>query len=86
MALIKLLLLIVFIFAIGTLPWQQHFVGIIGGILCGTALTITMVPFLSITAKYGRKAKVWAALNSFELPARYFKRPLNGMQISFILF
>ncbi|XP_031628527.1 inactive rhomboid protein 1 isoform X2 [Contarinia nasturtii] len=58
MALMKLIFLAVCIFAIGTLPWQQHIVGLIGGILCGTVLTITMVPFLSITTKYGRKAKI----------------------------
>lgn len=58
LALMKLIFLAMCIFAIGTLPWQQHIIGIIGGILCGTVLTITMVPFLSITTKYGRKAKV----------------------------
>lgn len=57
MALMKLIFLAICIFAIGTLPWQQHIVGLLGGILCGTFLTLTMVPFLSIT-KYGRKAKV----------------------------
>lgn len=57
MALIKLIFLAMCIFAIGTLPWQQHIVGLMGGIVCGTVLTITMVPFLSIT-KYGRKSKV----------------------------
>ncbi|XP_055314964.1 inactive rhomboid protein 1 isoform X2 [Sitodiplosis mosellana] len=57
MALIKLIFLAVCIFAIGTLPWQQHIVGLMGGILCGTVLTITMVPFLSVTT-YGRKAKI----------------------------
>lgn len=57
MALIKLIFLAMCIFGIGTLPWQQHIVGLMGGIVCGTVLTITMVPFLSIT-KYGRKSKV----------------------------
>lgn len=57
LALMKLIFLAMCIFAIGTLPWQQHIVGLMGGVICGTVLTITMVPFLSIS-KYGRKSKV----------------------------
>lgn len=65
MALMKLAFLAICIFAIGTLPWQQHIVGLLGGILCGTFLTITMVPFLSIT-KYGRKAKVRTIISKYQ--------------------
>lgn len=57
LALMKIIFLAMCIFAIGTLPWQQHILGLMGGIVCGVVLTITMVPFLSIT-KYERKSKV----------------------------
>lgn len=57
MALMKLLFLALCIFGMGTLPWQQHFVGLLGGIIGGAVLTITIVPFLSVS-KYGRNSKV----------------------------
>lgn len=57
MALMKLAFMALCVFAMGTLPWQQHFIGLLGGILGGTALTITLVPFLSVS-KYARNSKV----------------------------
>lgn len=40
-----------------TLPWQQNFAGLIGGIFFGMGLTFALVPFVNIT-KYNRKSKV----------------------------
>ena len=40
-----------------TLPWQQNFAGLIGGIVFGMGLTFVLVPFVNIT-KYNRKSKV----------------------------
>lgn len=57
MALMKLAFMAMCVFAMGTLPWQQHFVGLLGGILGGGVLTITLVPFLSVS-KYARNSKV----------------------------
>lgn len=57
MALMKLVFLAMCIIGMGTLPWQQHFIGILGGTIGGAVLTITLVPFLSVS-KYGRKSKV----------------------------
>jgi hypothetical protein len=40
-----------------TLPWQQNFAGLIGGIVFGMGLTFALVPFVTFT-KYNRKSKV----------------------------
>jgi hypothetical protein len=40
-----------------TLPWQQNFAGLIGGIFFGMGLTFALVPFVNFT-KYNRKSKV----------------------------
>ncbi|GAB0096721.1 Inactive rhomboid protein 1 [Sergentomyia squamirostris] len=64
LALVKLLIIIGTLFAIGTLPWQQNFAGLIAGIISGIALTVALVPFVSLT-KYGRKSKinlVWSVM------------------------
>uniref|UniRef100_A0A1B0C8B0 Peptidase S54 rhomboid domain-containing protein n=2 Tax=Lutzomyia longipalpis TaxID=7200 RepID=A0A1B0C8B0_LUTLO len=57
LALVKLLIIIGTLFGIGTLPWQQNFAGLIAGIISGMALTVALVPFVSLT-KYGRKSKI----------------------------
>lgn len=57
MALMKLIFLGMCVFGMGTLPWQQHFVGLLGGMVGGAVLTITLVPFLSVS-KYARNSKV----------------------------
>lgn len=57
LALIKLLLIAACLFGMSTLPWQQNFAGLIGGIFFGMGLTFALVPFVNIT-KYNRKAKV----------------------------
>lgn len=57
LALIKLLLIAACLFGMSTLPWQQNFVGLIGGIFFGMGLTFALVPFVNIT-KYNRKSKV----------------------------
>lgn len=57
MALIKLVFIAGSLFGMGALPWQQHFIGLIAGIVFGVALTLALVPFVSIT-KYGRHSKV----------------------------
>lgn len=56
-AFIKLLFIGGSLFGIGTLPWQQNFTGLLGGIVFGIILTLALVPFVSIT-KYDRKSKV----------------------------
>lgn len=45
------------LFGVGTLPWQQNFTGLLGGMTFGITLTLALVPFVSIT-KYVRKSKV----------------------------
>lgn len=57
LALIKLLLIAACLFGMSTLPWQQNFAGLIGGIFFGMGLTFALVPFVNIT-KYNRKSKV----------------------------
>lgn len=57
MALIKLIFIAGSLFGMGTLPWQQNFIGLFAGISFGTLLTVALVPFVSIT-KYGRQKKV----------------------------
>lgn len=57
LALMKLIFITGSIFGIGTLPWQQNFTGLIVGCVFGTVLTLTLVPFVSVT-KYDRKTKV----------------------------
>lgn len=57
MALIKLIFIAGTLFGMGTLPWQQNFIGLFAGISFGTLLTVALVPFVSIT-KYGRQKKV----------------------------
>ena len=57
LALIKLLLIAASLFGMGTLPWQQNFAGLIGGLVFGTALTLALVPFVNLS-KYNRKSKV----------------------------
>lgn len=57
LALIKLLLIAACLFGMSTLPWQQNFAGLIGGIIFGGGLTLALVPFVYIT-KYNRKSKV----------------------------
>lgn len=57
LALIKLLVIASFLFGMSTLPWQQNFAGLIGGIVFGMGLTFALVPFVNIT-KYNRKTKV----------------------------
>lgn len=54
---LKLLVISGLLFGMGNLPWQQNFLGLIAGVIFGTALTIALVPFVSIT-KYGRQSKV----------------------------
>lgn len=61
LALIKLLLIAASLFGMGTLPWQQNFAGLIGGLVFGTALTLALVPFVNIS-KYNRKSKVSESL------------------------
>ena len=56
-ALIKLIFIAGLLFGMGALPWQQNFIGLIAGIVFGIALTLALVPFVSI-AKYGRQNKV----------------------------
>lgn len=56
-ALIKLILIAGLLFCLGSLQWQQNVMGLIAGIVFGTGLTISLVPFVSIT-KYGRQSKV----------------------------
>lgn len=56
-ALFKLILICVTFFLLSTLPWQLNFTGILGGLICGTLLTIALVPFVSIK-QYKRKSKV----------------------------
>lgn len=57
MALVKLIFIAGSLFGMGTLPWQQNFIGLFAGISFGTLLTVALVPFVSIT-KYGRQKKV----------------------------
>lgn len=57
LALIKMLLIMITLFGIGTLPWQQNFAALIAGSVFGVILTFTIVPFLTI-GKYTRKSKV----------------------------
>jgi hypothetical protein len=61
LALIKLLLIAACLFGMSTLPWQQNFAGLIGGIVFGMGLTFALVPFVNIT-KYNRKSKVRSVL------------------------
>ncbi|CAO1404217.1 unnamed protein product [Diamesa serratosioi] len=64
LALIKLLLIAAALFGMGTLPWQQNFAGLIGGLVFGSALTFALVPFVNIS-KYNRKSKInliWSCL------------------------
>lgn len=56
-ALFKLIGMGMVLFAMGTLPWQQNFSGLVAAMICGIFLTVALVPFVSLT-KYGRKAKV----------------------------
>uniref|UniRef100_A0A336KG64 CSON008620 protein n=1 Tax=Culicoides sonorensis TaxID=179676 RepID=A0A336KG64_CULSO len=63
-ALVKLLLITIALFGLGTLPWQQNFASLIAGSIFGMILTLTIVPFLSI-AKFNRKSKInliWTCL------------------------
>ncbi|KAJ6644378.1 Inactive rhomboid protein 1 [Pseudolycoriella hygida] len=64
MALIKLIFMAGSLFGMGSLPWQQNFIGLLAGISFGTLLTVALVPFVSIT-KYGRQKKInliWTCL------------------------
>lgn len=56
-ALIKLIFIAGTLFGIGTLPWQQNYIGLFAGVSFGTLLTIALVPFVTIT-KYNRYKKV----------------------------
>lgn len=54
-----------------TLPWQQNFAGLIGGIFFGMGLTFALVPFVNIT-KYNRKSKVSFAVHSEIIELKHF--------------
>ncbi len=69
MALIKLIFIAGSLFGMGTLPWQQNFIGLLAGISFGTLLTVALVPFVSIT-KYGRQKKV--NISPFKLAAAMY--------------
>lgn len=56
-ALVKLLIITIALFGLGTLPWQQNFASLIAGSIFGMILTLTIVPFMSIS-KFNRKSKV----------------------------
>ncbi|XP_063702628.1 inactive rhomboid protein 1 [Culicoides brevitarsis] len=63
-ALVKLLIVTIALFGLGTLPWQQNFASLIAGSIFGMILTLTIVPFMSIT-KFNRKSKInliWTCL------------------------
>ncbi|KAH8410588.1 hypothetical protein KR009_005697 [Drosophila setifemur] len=63
-ALFKLLLLCSVLVGIGTLPYQLNFLGLLGGVICGCLLTVSLVPFTTFS-KYGRKKKInliWTSL------------------------
>ncbi|KAH8376059.1 hypothetical protein KR093_011335, partial [Drosophila rubida] len=56
-ALFKFILLCTVLFAIGTLPYQLNFAGLLSGVACGAFLTISLVPFTTFTV-YKRKKKI----------------------------
>lgn len=57
LALLKLLVVGVLVFGMGTLPWQQNFTGLVSGLIFGVTFTLALTPFVTVR-KHSRKRKV----------------------------
>ncbi|XP_053686474.1 inactive rhomboid protein 1-like [Sabethes cyaneus] len=57
LALLKLIVIGVLVFGMGTLPWQQNFTGLVAGLLFGMTFTLALTPYVHVR-RYSRKRKI----------------------------